>query len=447
MTIMNKNLMPSIKENLTLDINSNDQTKKTIRLSHTINLRSKCRGVRSVNVTSDNRFLIITYESGEPRIRTLDLEKLEFLPYKYTGHTDSVRLTSITRNNKAFYTASWDGSSRRFELESGNCTQIFSGFGRSPSCFIDPEEKLLFTASYDSDIDIESKNAGRCWNLSSGKTIQVYKHKHERIDPGAIDIVYDEGKVYTGSDDGFAYQWNVKSERPVFKYFSFKGSVRKIAVSANYFAAACTDGLVRVHYKSSGECFRYFLHSEEDVREVRISKDETKLWSATDNGSVSCFNLMTGELIYHRKIHSLWIWSVCLMRDDKILVTGSGDGSIAFLSADSGQVLAQLMNIPWGNDTLIICPPDKVFPTGFFYTTNRDFVQVIKEDEENHILEFLDLNDPGCEAYINKLNLKNLIIMRLKNNRQYTSLTDHYIQNQILLNQVSNQKVPHSLKA
>ncbi len=52
-------------------------------------------GVRSVNVTSDERFLIITFESSLPRIRVVDLEKLEYLPHSFSGHTASVRITSL----------------------------------------------------------------------------------------------------------------------------------------------------------------------------------------------------------------------------------------------------------------------------------------------------------------------------------------------------------------
>ncbi len=443
----NNNRVPSKKVDNALGLFTNGQAEKEIELRHTYRFNGSCRGVRSVNVTSDNRFLIITYEINNPGIRIVDLEKLEFLTCNYKGHTDSVRLTCITRDNRHFYTASWDGSSRKYEIETGKCTQIFSGFGRSPSCFLDPEQRFLFTASYDSDINIESNNTGRCWDLSSGKTIRSYKHTNKRLYPGAIDIVFNQGSVYTGSDDGYAYQWNLMEEEPILEYFSIEGSVRKLAVSANYVAAACTDGTVRVRHRYSGASFKDFLHGELDVREVRISKDETKLWSATDNGTVSCFNLMTGELIYRRKVHSLWIWSLCLMNDEKILVTGSGDGSISFLSADSGLILATLLNIPLDNDFLITCPPDKAFPAGFFYTTNRDFVQVYIADRDKHFREKLGLKDPRREAYINKMNLKNLVITRLKNYRQYTSLTEHYMQNQIALNQLNTQKVPQYLKA
>jgi hypothetical protein len=134
------------------------------------------------------------------------------------------------------------------------------------------------------------------------------------------------------------------------------------------------------------------------------------------------------------------------MRDDKILVTGSGDGSIAFVSADSGQILALLLNVIGDNDFLIACPPDKVFPTGFFYTTNKDFIQVVIRDEEKRIQEILNLNDSRREAYISKLNLKNLVITRLKNKRHYTSLTEQYLLNQKMRTQLGDQKMPLLLK-
>lgn len=436
--------MPERKDTADLAISSNDQAKNIFKLKYQIELNGQCNSVRSVRLTSDNRYLIITYEISIPRIRVVDLDKLEFLSHQFADHTDTVRMTCITKDNKAFYTASWDGSSRRFEIESGKCTQILRCPGRIPNCILDSEQKFLFTASY--DCDIESKNTGRCWDLSSGKIVKVYRNNDERIFIEGNDITYNDGKVYTGGDEGCAYQWNINDEKPLLKYFSFQGSVRKMALSANYFAAACTDGLVRVHDKLSGEYYRYFSHAYRPVRDVCISKDETKLWSAIDDGSVSCFNLTSGELIYNRKIHDSCIWSMCLRCDEKIMITGSRDGSVVFLSADSGQILARLYNLQDKKDFLITCPPDKIFPDGFFYTTNKNFIQVFIEDKEKGIQEKLNLSDPRRDAYINKLNLRNLIITRLKSNEKYTSLTERYTRNQKMIDLINTRKFPHLLK-
>lgn len=445
--IKNDNLAPAGRYNFAVGRNGDGNTDKTSKLRHTYRLERRGRSVRSVNVSSDNRYLIITYEENIPRIRVVDLEKLEFLPHDYDGHTATVRLTDITADNRAFHTAAWDGSSRRFEIESGKCTLIFSGFGRSPSCFLSEDQKYLFTASYDSDCDIDAKNAGRCWELSSGKIINIYKHTRERICPEAIDIAYEAGRVYTGSDDGCLYCWSLHGSKPLMNYFTSTGSIRKIALSRNFIAAACSDFSVRVHYKKSGECYRHFLHNQRDVREVRISGDETRLWSATDNGTVSCFDLLTGKLIYRKKVHTLWIWSLALMQNEKILVTGSGDGSVAFLSASSGRVLASLYNLPYSKDLLITCPPDKAFPTGFFYTTNKDLIQVFREDRETQCCKILSPDDPAREAYINKLNLKNLIITRLKSSMHYNTLTENYMHDMKLLGKMNEKIALRSLKA
>ena len=428
-------------------IYDSDYRKNRFELKHTVKSDLNLNGVRSVNVTTDNRFLIITYEKSIPRIRLVDLEKLEFFPQDYQGHTESVRMTRINNDNKAFYTASWDGTSRRFEIDSGECTMILSGFGRSPSCFLEPDQNLLFTASYDSDCNLESKNSGRCWDLVSGKIIRYYRHTNQRICPESIDIAYENGKVYTGSDDGYAYQWDLSGEKPLIEYFSINGCVRKLALSQKYLAAACTDGYVRVRFKHTAMYFRDFYHLDKDVREVRISKDEKRLWSATDGGTVSCFSLETGKLIYERRIHPLWIWSLCLCRDEKILITGSGDGTVAFLSSETGQMMAQLYNLPDNDDFLITCPPDLTFPNGYFHTTNPDLIQVARVDIELGTREILGADDPESIEYFKKLNLKNLIITRLKSEIHYNSLTENYNLNKNLLEKMNSLNRIYMLKA
>ena len=345
-------------------------TKLSEILKHRVHLKDGTFRVRSVNVTRDDRYLIVTFEN-HAMIRVVDLEKLEFLPNDYSGHTQTVRLTSITRDNKFFYTASWDGTYRKFEIATGKCSQFLSGIARSPSCFLEPEERYLFTASYESDFNVSSKNFGWCWDLATGKTIHSYEHSAERSKHEAIDICYDEGGVYSGSDDGRAYRWPLHGKEPLIEYFSCEGTVRKIAVSANLFAAACTDGIVRVHKKISGECLYNFPNAHSDLREVRISKDETKLWSASGHGSVMCYDLLNGKQIYKKTYLKSWIWSIGLMRDEQILVGGGGDGQVIFLSAHTGQLLARLYMLPDQSDFLITCPPDNAFPEGIFYTNKQ----------------------------------------------------------------------------
>jgi WD40 repeat protein len=406
-------------------------TPQPDRIRHRLNPANRYLRVRSVNVTRNGRFLIISFEQT-PQIRVVDLEKLAYLPNRYEGHTQTVRLTSATPDSKAFFTASWDGTYRKFDLATGKCLQILSGLARSPTCFLSPDEKYLFTASYDSDYNLESKNAGWCWDLHTGKMIHSYEHNSDRLVHEAIDIACDEGGVYTGSDDGRAYRWPFSGGRPLVEYFSCEGTVRKLAVSRNLLAAACTDGTVRVHEKISGKQVYHFTHPESDLREVRIANDEKRLWCAGGNGFVYCYNLQDGELLYNKWIHRSWIWSICLTGDERILVTGGGDGIVFFLASDTGRILAALYNLR-EEDFLMTCPPDKAFPSGIFYTSCKKNIQVLLKDQAADSQVVLDETDPRYTSYFDRHNLKNLIRTRLKNNSHYNQLTDSYLKNRRLL--------------
>jgi WD40 repeat protein len=441
----NNMFLDLIKKNPFLNLKQGGNEHRSAVLSHFFNLDEVCQGVRSVNVTKDNRYLIITFMDGDGRITVLDLVNLAFLPHKYSGHTDSVRQVSITSDNKSFYSASWDGTCRKYDIDTGKCKQVFGGFGRSPSCFIDQEQKYLFTASYDSDIDLLSKNTGRCWDLSLGRPVSYYKHLKERRNPECIDIAYDQEFVYTGSDDGIAFRWNFTGGSPVLKYFECKGAIRKVAVTSKYFAAACSDGYVRVHDKFSGSLFRCIHNSDAEVMEVRISKDESRLFTGSMDGSVKCFDLLTGEMVYQSIIHKHWIWSICLMADEKLIVTGSADGSVAIIFADTGQLLAHLYPLIVEQGLLITCQPDKAFPDGFFYTNCTELVRVSLGDYKNGTDEILDLNDPRRLAYIEKLNLKDLVITRITNNRNYSLLTNHFLNEQEFIDGINIRNLPKAL--
>jgi len=430
MTAQNKQLSISNWKN-ELATGDTGKTRLSEILKHRLNLKDGGLRVRSVNVTKNDRHLIVTFENNST-IRVVDLEKLEYLPFDYAAHRATIRLTSITRDDRSFFTASWDGCYRKFEISSGKCSQVLSGIARSPSCFLEPEERFLFTASYDSDFNVASKNSGWCWDLSTGKTIHSYEHSADRIHHEAIDIAMDDGGVYTGSDDGRAYRWPLHGKQPLIEYFSFVGTVRKITVSSNLFAAACTDGTLRIRKKISGEELFNFPNAHTDLREVRISKDETKLWSASGHGSIFCYDLLSGKMIYKKTYHSSWIWSIALMQEEQILVSGGGDGQVIFTSANTGQLLARLYMLPDQHDFLITCPPDKSFPSGMFYTNNEDYIQVQAEDKANDSLVTLDKSDPRHTSYFNKHNLKNLILTRLKNKGQYDLMTSEHLKNKNL---------------
>src|SRR4030042_7153571 len=103
----NNNSLSRRKGNESPDIKRHDELNPKSHLRH--NYKPDCLryGVRSVNISPDKKFLVVTWESNNGYIRVIDLEKLELLPHRYIGHTDSVRMVSFTKNSKYFISASW----------------------------------------------------------------------------------------------------------------------------------------------------------------------------------------------------------------------------------------------------------------------------------------------------------------------------------------------------
>jgi len=256
-----------------------------------------------------------------------------------------------------------------------------------------------------------------------------------------MDIAYDGKYVYTGSDDGTAHRWSLKKQISLTNYFDLPVTVRKIAVSKRYFAAACSDGIIRVYNKISGRLYKQLKHNpSEEVLDVKITKDESKLVSASSDGTILCFDLLSGKYIFHSDVHFGWIWSICLYNDDQQIVTGSTDGTIVFMTI-GGDILARYYNLA-GKQVLISCPPekDKIFPNGCFYTTNNKLITVFRNNKKNSSNEVLAEDDRDRLNYLNKVNRKNIVISKLRNNKDYDKLSENYCKHKKLLDGLSDSK-------
>ncbi len=430
-----------------LSVCKNECEERIPLLKHSFNPPCARYGIRSVKLTHNNKYLIITYLSNHGYIRVIDLEKLELLPCRYTGHKDSIRMVSVTKNDTHFYTASWDGTYRRFDLLKGTYDIMLGVTGRSPSCCLDGNDSHLLTASYDSDMSLSGKNTGRRWDLNSRGIVTYYRHFKPRKEPQCIDIACDVDFVYSGSDDGMALRFDKRTGRILFTYCDYNANIRKIALSEHLFALSATDGFIRVFDKVSGVVIRELFHSNNEAMDVRISKDETRVWSCSMDGSVKCHLIPTGEVLFHSMVHEDWIWSICMNNNDTVLVSGSSDGTVAFVSAETGLLLARLRCFPVENEFCFECPPDKAFPSGFFYTSNKDFIEVEQDEAESGTKRILDLKNPERISYIDRLNLRNMVITRLMNNRQYNSITEKYINERKVLDQIRDLNLPKRLRS
>ncbi len=398
----------------------NEIKSREKQLKHKFNPALKLMPIRSVAVTPNNKYLIITHENTS-KIKVIDLSKLEVMPFNYNAHAMTVRLVSPATDNASFYTSSWDGSFMQYSIISGKHVILFCGT-RSPSVFLDPNGKYLFTAEYPDDYDNDF-NIGRCWDLNKRKTVAIYEVKRKVLYPLGIDIAYDQNYAYMGCD-GTMMKFNLSGKKPVLKYFDNQTGVRKIAVSEKYVAAASCDGKIRI-FKKNGDYHLLIDASKYEVKDIKISNDESFIVGCSDDGYVRCWSLENAVERFSCKAHRSMIWSFCFASNENLVVSGGTDGMISFIDTETGKLILRMYNLAMDNEMLVSVPKDMNFPNGYFYTTNNEFVDVYSE-EKNSKLNHLDSNDRKRQIYIDKLNCKNLVLNRIKLNSRYNTLTDHF---------------------
>lgn len=422
------------------EITRNDDLPATgAKLKHRLNTGLKLLSIRSVAITPDNKYLIITHEYTS-QIKVIDLTRLVVMPFKYNAHITTVRLVSPSPDSASFYTASWDGCFMHYHIAKGTHEILFCGT-RSPSVFLDPKLKYLFTAEYPEDSDT-GYNIGRCWDMNKKRTIAIYKMKRKVMQPQGVDIAYDQKHVFVGSD-GTVIKFDFTGKKRLTQYFDIKIGVRKIAISENFVAAASNNGILRV-FRKNGEPHLQAEVSKYEVKDIKIVQDESLIVCANDDGTIKCLSLNTGEIRFSCKAHKSGIWSCCLASNDQIIISGGTDGLISFIDMTNGKIILQMYNLKEDNELIATVPPDHNFPNGLFYTTDKDFIDVYAEDENNSII-MLENTDNHRLAYINKLNCKNLVLNRIKNKSQYNNLIDDFFNHRPLYSELKFQEKIKSL--
>lgn len=71
------------------------------------------------------------------------------------------------------------------------------------------------------------------------------------------------------------------------------------------------------------------------VRDLINFKNEEKIISCSDDGSVSLWSLETGENLHYLKSHSAPVNSICLMNSKRTLLSGGRDNKIVVYDLDN----------------------------------------------------------------------------------------------------------------
>ncbi|MBN2535768.1 MAG: WD40 repeat domain-containing protein [Spirochaetales bacterium] len=287
--------------------------------------------VRAVAVTPDDRLLVTG--SWDRTIRIWELETGKCIKV-LRGHTARIRSIVISSNGKTIYSGSEDTTARKWSLKTGKCLRIFAGHKKAIRVVaVTPDEKFLFTGSEDARI--------KRWDTKTGNLLDfINAHNGEVF---ALHINSTGTEMFSGGRDGVTVRWNLADNTCMMKYKGHKNWIMTISLSPDEktILTGDLDGIIKLWDIDTPSC-KYTLGGPTwGVNALRFNRTGSCIVFGSEHRA-GIIDLKTGNCIAEFKGHSKNVSSLCLNRDNTILVTSGWDGIVNVWDIRTGKLLHKL---------------------------------------------------------------------------------------------------------
>jgi len=235
-------------------------------------------------------------------------------------------MPTMSQQKRAYAIKLYDRKStketRSFEVPAGTNFQI---------AVFSPDNKYMTTDAPDKSIVL--------WDLASGQ--QVHKFPGPGTSVTAVVFSPDQ-KSIAGSFIGGRFRvWDLKTGIQKFSEGSSQLERPSIAFSSNgkHLAVAMTDYVTQIQDVATGRPLRTLYFPKGPPVLLFFSPDGTKLFAATAEGFIYCWNFSAQKLLDFKERHTNEVMSFSFSPDGKTLATSSVDRTIKLWDVDSGTQL------------------------------------------------------------------------------------------------------------
>lgn len=326
----------------------------------------------SVEVSSNSRKVALGFDDGELYVTDFFTEENE-VSFDVAGST--ILDISFSPDGNFVATLTDDNRIRVFDLLSETQTDVFSGHRGGTSFlqfFLDGSS--LVSSGHDHDI--------RSWNYQSELSVQEISD----LKLALIGTHFSSQKDIIASvdeDDGKVGFWDVGKKQFSLKLGSESENAETadIAIDGSTIALGHSDARVSIWDMNSGELLttiNQFRNDEELVEAitiVKISPDASLVATATDYGTLSLWNLKTGEPVGQMVEYEV---------SDVIRISFSGDGARLVSVANDYAGTATIWNTQTGDQ---LWQTENVIDAVF--SPKHNILAVAKEADRGRSLELL----------------------------------------------------------
>ena len=172
------------------------------------------------------------------------ISDITFLPQ---GHSAGIKSGVYSANGSCILTASYDGTVREWDRQTGECLRIFKGHASGV-------ETAVYSADGSRILSASGDRTVREWNRETGKCIRIFKGHTGFV----YSVVYsaDGSRILSASRDGTVREWNRETGKCIRIFKGHTGFVYSAVYSADgmHILTASGDGTVREWNRETGKC-------------------------------------------------------------------------------------------------------------------------------------------------------------------------------------------------
>jgi WD40 repeat protein len=255
-------------------------------------------------------------------------------------HMDSINGIDFSPDGHTLATASWDGTARLWDTDTGQERASLDHEGVVESVAFSPDGRTLATASRDGKAQL--------WDVATGQQRTSLQHRTQYV-RGAV--FSPDGRILAIRSDEYASS-SSPSRYPVrlldaatgtdFAVLEHPDSINSIAFSPDgrTLAAGSRDGTVRLWDSATGR-EGFVLKHLGAVAQVTFSPDGRNVATASRDGTARVWDTATGGERAVAK-HPRQVNTVTFSPDGRTLATGSDDGTARLWDAVTGEERAVL---------------------------------------------------------------------------------------------------------
>jgi WD40 repeat protein/serine/threonine protein kinase len=250
----------------------------------------------------------------------------------FKGHEEGITTVFLTPDGRFAVSGSKDGTLRKWDLLTAQCTLIFKGHTKSiAGGIITPDGRFVVSSSQDMTL--------RLWDLATAKCLRVYKGHKQPVT--AVTIAQYGRFIVSGSEDMTLKVWNPATAECLRTLKGHRKSVTSVMVTPDkrFILSGSEDKTLRLWNHVTGECVQTMRGHRHPISAVAVASDGSFFLSGGEDKTIRIWDTITGKSRRILRGHDDAVTSVVLTPDARFIISGSRDRTLRLWEVHTGECL------------------------------------------------------------------------------------------------------------